>query len=489
MRLTHVMIKQYKHLKNVTLDMNTVSDQDEFPVYFCIGLNGSGKSTFLEAVALIFSRISQNELPGFMFELEYDIWCDADMVHVRVAPEKDRTKGKLHICVDEGAPFYSFEGMEKYLPYKVITYVSGPNSVMEQLVNGTAEDSLVSDVFDAAAKEDTEQIDSLLKSLSMVRTNPRILYLGESMANLVLFILCAWKPEHSSSYEEKREKIFSKISAGFRPRVVSVSAYNRPGGSLFSLFFQGKSEDGKSGLADWVNREDDGITGGMFVNGTEMSFCVGRICEEYSSPLQLLTVLLRAQNSGELRECHVQFQTKQDAAFLNEQALSDGELLWIARMGLILFASQEEINNCLFLFDEPDIHLNENWNVEFISQLRSLSKREAGRIETNSFWISTHSSLLLTDALPEHVFLFERRPDNISARMVPVSFFGAGRPEISESVFENSARIGEFAEERIETVIDRPDITPEELLQFINMMGAGIQRFRLLDKYYEMIKG
>lgn len=233
---------------------------------------------------------------------------------------------------------------------------------------------------------------------------------------------------------------------------------------------------------------EEGLTAGLLMEGMGRSCFVRRVCEEYSNPLQLLTVLLRALHAGELKECHIQFQTGEGEPFLNEQALSDGELLWAARMGLILFASLEENDNCLFLFDEPDIHLNENWNVEFISSLERLSQRGTGETAGNCFWIATHSSLLLTDALPGHVFLFEREEGEISVRKVPVSFFGAGRPEISESVFAGSARIGEYAKRRIELVINNSEIKPEQLMEFIDSTGAGIQRFRLLDKYYSMIR-
>ena len=195
MRLTHLMVRRYKHLSHVVLDVD--GTQKDFPVYFCIGLNGSGKSTLLEALALIFSRISQNELPGFEFELEYDIRCGGETAHVAVCPGKDHRKGKLSIRVNGGDPFFTFEGREKYLPYKVITCVSGPNSGMERLVNASARESLLSDVFDASARADTGEIDSLLRSLGAAGSNPRILYLGETMVNLVLFILCVWKPKQS----------------------------------------------------------------------------------------------------------------------------------------------------------------------------------------------------------------------------------------------------------------------------------------------------
>lgn len=485
MRLTRVALKNYKHLKNIELNMLKEEGGENFPVYFCIGVNGSGKSSFLEAIALIFSRISQNELPGFWFEIEYDIVCEGRIVHVKAAPGADREPGKLSIDID-GRKFYSFTGLEKYLPYKVVTYVSGPNSQMKQLVMKAAEDSIISDIYDAVRDENASLINESLQSLAVLGSNPRILYLDEGMAVLILFVLCAWMPRQDEEYAKKRNKLFEKWSGGFIPKALSISAGNDIEGSLFGQFFEKRTQEGKRGFADWITAEEEGITAVLRVAEKKGRYCVPEITDSYTNPLQLLTVLLQAKNRGELKECHVLFQTNERKDFLNEKALSDGELLWIARMGLVLLAGTEETDNCLFLFDEPDIHLNENWNVEFVSNLEMLAGRARESRRNHSFWISTHSSLLLTDALPDQVFLFERNQGMISARRVPISFFGASRHEISKRAFENSAQIGEFAEERIEAVL-QGDETPEELLKYIDMTGAGIQRFRLLDKYYEKI--
>lgn len=65
MKLLRIALKNYKHLKQIDLTVSESSGLQDFPAFFCIGLNGSGKSAFLEALALIFSRISQDELPGF----------------------------------------------------------------------------------------------------------------------------------------------------------------------------------------------------------------------------------------------------------------------------------------------------------------------------------------------------------------------------------------------------------------------------------------
>ena len=165
---------------------------------------------------------------------------------------------------------------------------------------------------------------------------------------------------------------------------------------------------------------------------------------------------------------------------MNEKALSDGELLWLARMGMVLTASQGETDNCLFLFDEPDVHLNESWNVEFVRRLEQMTWREEHR--NHCFWIATHSSLLLTDALPDQVFLFERQAEDVRARRIPISLFAGNRQEISRNVFRNDARIGEFADRRVREMLREQN--PERLEKYIEQVGSGIWRFKLLEKYY-----
>ena len=68
MKLEYLYIDGYKGLKRLKLQFK---ETGVVPVDFLIGCNGSGKSSVLEAVGLIFTRIMQNELPGFIFELKY----------------------------------------------------------------------------------------------------------------------------------------------------------------------------------------------------------------------------------------------------------------------------------------------------------------------------------------------------------------------------------------------------------------------------------
>lgn len=488
MRLTRIEIDGYKHLKKVKFDAEN-TDREKLPVYFLAGLNGTGKSAFLEAVALIFSRISQNELPGFGFKVSYEMVVDGKIVSVTASPEENREKGRLHIEAGDEV-FHSFEDHERYLPYKIFVCVSGQNSQMRQLILDAAKDSIFSDIYDAGIKEQPEEIEQLVHYLEELQQNPRVLYLDEQIAGLVLFVLCAWRPREDSNYIQLREKLLQKLGNGFYPRVLSITAVkDRIDTPLFSelMCTKGEAEEqGNQQLASWVSENDGRITAAYCITGEKGSFCAEQLAERYVSPLTLLVNLLQAKNSGEMQECHVLYQQEKGSDLLTERALSDGELLWIGRMGLVLLARQMEADNCLFLLDEPDVHLNESWNIDFVSYLQELTAiPENQKSMHHNFLVTTHSSLLLTDAQRNQTFLFGRKNGEIQVRQVPISLFAASRDEISQNMFQTSAEIGNYADRQSEEVLRKED-DPEKLAAYIKQMGPGIKRFQLWDKYFEL---
>ena len=492
MRLRKVKINGYKHLKNISVEMGELGNSSEgFPVKFLIGLNGTGKSAFLEAVALIFSRISQDELPGFWFEIEYTVFTEKREMVVNVRPEEDRAVGRLHIEID-GQVFRSFEKKKNYLPYKIITYVSGPNSQMEQLLGMASKNSLLSDIWDAGEKsEGREEIDQRLRSLAELGLNPRSLFLDEKMAVLALFVIFAWKPEADEEYLKLREEILHKIGNSFVPAALSLKTDSGcRATTLFSeLFYDAREvyESGAEKLYDWLSENESGRTAVYLLGGKTSDFCAEALRHRYPNPLQLLTVLLQGRKDGAMKECHMFFYTNGSKELLDEKSLSDGELLWAARMGLVLLARHVQTNNCLFLFDEPDVHLNENWNVDFVLFLKELSGGTDGDLH-HEFLVSTHSSLLLTDALPSQIYLFQRSGQDTQVTRARESYFGADRGNVSQQLFETAAEEGNYSKEVVEKILREVE-EPQVLKKHIDRMGPGYLRFCLMDKYFDICKG
>ena len=64
--------------------------------------------------------------------------------------------------------------------------------------------------------------------------------------------------------------------------------------------------------------------------------------------------------------------------------------------------------NTLFLYDEPDVHFNDDWNKDFMKILYELSKNTH-----HQFLIATHWTLLVTDARQEQLMLIHQVPEKI----------------------------------------------------------------------------
>lgn len=87
MKLDYLAIDGYKGLKK--LEINFQKQSSATAIDFLIGKNGSGKSSVLEAIGLIFTRIMQNETPGFAFELKYSM---SDGTQIQVRPQTEAGK-------------------------------------------------------------------------------------------------------------------------------------------------------------------------------------------------------------------------------------------------------------------------------------------------------------------------------------------------------------------------------------------------------------
>ena len=112
MKLVYLYIDGYKGLKRLKLQFK--EQTGVVPVDFLIGCNGSGKSSVLEAVGLIFTRIMQNELPGFIFELKYRM---PDGTGIYVKPQKkgfcdaSGRRRKLYVELEKNGKKLAYVGL------------------------------------------------------------------------------------------------------------------------------------------------------------------------------------------------------------------------------------------------------------------------------------------------------------------------------------------------------------------------------------------
>ena len=534
MQLERVRIQNYKCLKDVDVTFRSPAGERDFFAHFLVGVNGSGKSCFLEALGLIFTCVMQGEPPGFPFALEYRVRRGEARVTVRPAR---RDGGKLRVSVTAGGKTQKLDRVpDEYLPRRIVAFSSGANHMMESALLSAPRASLVRDLYDLAGPwggkaeavlrgaEREAEISRVLERYQALDTDPRVFSVDGAAARLVAPALFAVVPhfadrELAESYFRLRDRLLRRIGGKFRPAAFSVTVdeemleravtdrRNSPQFGLLAKLFRHRQPDGGGPLHTWMVRRpilsppDAPWYGREAEGGPRMAQTAVFALEPWEGeperdwmwspalsrefdgdPMVLLNVLMAARRGNILRDVQLAFRGEE--GLLGLEALSDGELMWLARMGLALMSRLSGSAGTLFLFDEPDIHFNNEWNMDFVKLLRQCGETPAEALE-HEFVIATHSTLLLTDAYPEQISLFSSAGGRgVRVEETPVSPFAAQQDELARRLFSASA-VGSYAMDRVDSLMERAR-TPEELLELIEKTGPGYQRFRLYERYHEL---
>ena len=520
MKLEYIYLDGYKGLKDLSIRFREQSSPSA--IDFLIGRNGSGKSSVLEAIGLIFTRIMQNELPGFPFEIRYRM---PDGAKISVKPQEqtiydDRgRRKKLFIEVEQNGEKSRYDTIpNKYLPDRIITYCSGANSSMEEILVSSPRDSLVSDLYDLsvlkAEEQDLELKNEILDFYRRLDVNPRVLYLDAVTSKFVLPVLCAVLPldvenadgkEESLNYFRLRNMLTERLNMNMLPVAFSFRVNNDilekadklPQINMLRQLIENDTSEKSEPYSDKVVTkflsENAGEDGSIPTESTvlflyeqlkasdEKSYYHRRLQEFFDgNPFMLLSVLLTAYRLGIISNIHFSYKNAGESGVYDTEAFSDGELMWLARAGLVLMAQRYCGKNTLFLYDEPDVHFNDDWNKDFIKMIYELS-----RGAQHEFLIATHSTLILTDAMYEQVNLFDNRSGKkTEVKNINISTFAAQRDEISDQIFDTEA-IGSYASDSVESMMQETD--PEKMKENIEKLGPGYERFRMYEQLYALM--
>jgi Predicted ATPase len=530
MKLMHVWINGYKHLKDTHVSFNKTPSEgifkDALPLRFFIGLNGSGKSVFLEALCLLFSRVVQNEVPGFDFSLAYCIRRQGKDFYVKVCNRTGEHKLDIQVSEGENSQPYtisSFSGRMELLPDYVFTCASGRNNNFYDIVVQSPKTSLYSDLFDASrlgksrlsAESRRVEITQILRSLKRLEENPICIFIDEQNAVFTLIAFFAALPGHfdSSSAEEylscRREVLRMLTSA---PQPVSVTLVLdaktltdlgdelREYGPLFSTMYTQEKQPESPYAWDTERLYQDEALDSAGDHGDRVITFLLEPCpsksgddkfiqylsDAYSNPMELLSKLVLARNRGIIKDAHIAFHIQGTDDLLLENALSEGEYMLLVRLGLLALGRQGNRDcQCLYLLDEPDVYLNEHWNVDFVSMIHRLYQNTQPQHE---IIVATHSSLILTDALPDQLYYFQQREHGVDCYNIKASTFGGSRNEIMQALFQTENSVGNYAYEKVNEILKHEDRI-EELEKLLDNVGSGYLRLRLLDKIQTIKEG
>lgn len=162
---------------------------------------------------------------------------------------------------------------------------------------------------------------------------------------------------------------------------------------------------------------------------------------------------------------------------------SDGERTFLARMCMLsLFGA----GNALILLDEPEVHFNDYWKRKLLRLLdQSLRGHHSHAI------LTTHSSIVLTDARPGQIIVLRRDEDGFTRtpQHGPVRTFAADPSDVLVTVFGAEQATGAKSSEEIQRLLQAYGTAPppqrpllrSQLEALSADLAPGFWRYRIAD--------
>ncbi len=458
MQMRHLYIKHFRNLRDIAMDFNThllplsgvPSDTPLKTIrsHVFIGQNGTGKSNLIEALITIFRDVDLDRDAAFDYRLEYDIRGHT----VRIEADTTRQQ-RPFVWVDSQTESQGhLLKNRELLPSHIFAYYSGRNERIEALFlehqrrfnrrqEIVTEERLPAELLRnfngsladiSAIEEAKKREDSRLRQLGDDRLR-RLFYCRGGHSQLVL-LACLLSDDlvfqkvlknlHIESLESAlfvlkepyrlREKRRSgrfdqnEINEGdprfwyargnvvseFLDKLWQVAWAPIEQEATKQIDFRGRTEKQKQ-LYLFVPSQEKLKQLGELVGGTDSFFryaegaYIGDLIEEVR-----ITVKKRDEHGG-----NVSFTQ-----------LSEGELQMLTVLGLMRITRED---NCLFLLDEPDTHLNPIWKLRYFDDIEGvLSSEEDPLVQGESqILLTTHDPMMVGSLRREQVHILRRDGD------------------------------------------------------------------------------
>ncbi|MFV5703075.1 restriction system-associated AAA family ATPase [Flavobacterium sp. XS2P12] len=507
---------------NKLYEFNTSFREDRLSTKIFAGLNGSGKSNFLELFSEIFyyleifhlNTVSDEEKKSknFGFEIEYYLpmvrttpivlesnkGIHFDMLIRIVKPLGDIPEFS-YMSLDEQEFKRVDEMTEMFLPTKVIAYTSGQNELLSNPYY-----KLKYHYFKAFEEK------KKLKEEEEISENHRLFYLDYN-ANFSIFIANMLLANEEKLQLVKKELKINELQS-FRITINTDELYQKVipvsdkiGENLSKL---------KLCSTTWTEKKvgkynllilDYFITPATkdafelhFTNSFKLftAFYELEIFNLYLVNSKTRSLILNANKTLNISDemskpdpSRMVFRIEKViiSKIIEEgkpekniyyKSLSDGEHQFNEVIGTVLMMQEE---GCLFLMDEPDTHFNPMWRAKMIEMLNNVSAichDENGKIEKvrkHEIIVTTHSPFVISDSQKEDVYKFSKgdyeKPE--------IQTYGGSVGMILETIFERDISISDYSNidliELKKSIKSLADIqrVKKELLKF----GESVEKF------------
>ncbi|MDR6368851.1 restriction system-associated AAA family ATPase [Chryseobacterium bernardetii] len=512
----------------------------EFHPYCFAGLNGSGKSNVLEALANIFYHLEcctlNSEYSEYLkssefqkskgiptsYELEYyiipkdsDKRSENDFVNVIIRKEKNeapKIKIKAQDQKEEGVSFQVLsESIRTFLPELVIGYSSGENEILSL----------------PFIKSRLLQLDEYyyhLKNIGKIelkydldkKPESSLVYMDYHMSQAIL--LSNFLLQDNTTLEPIKNQLDIDRLDSFRLVINNHKLYHKDDdldmGYLLPLVKDTVDKLRKCSTINYFEKKDNGDEYLEYLdfyvdNATKEAFR-----KHFVTPLrlfkafQVLSLLnLRVIDKDLKKEIYksdslyamykIPTYKEQEHIFhfnlfkikkndssdkMLLKAFSDGEHQFLHTMGICLMLQDK---NTLFLLDEPETHFNPEWRSEFISLLKESLGMSGVNHLMRDIIITSHSPFIISDCYPDKVIIFDKGKQPQNAIDLNVETFGTSVNLLTNKIFKRKNTIGNYSLSKIAEFRKR-SLNGEETNKLIeeinNELGDSIEKLILIKE-------
>ncbi|MBH3463608.1 AAA family ATPase [Pseudomonas carnis] len=179
---------------------------------------------------------------------------------------------------------------------------------------------------------------------------------------------------------------------------------------------------------------------------------------------------------GKLPLAVVDIELSDGTSFASIDDLSDGEAQLLHTIGAVrLFGDTES----LFIFDEPETHLNPSWRTRYHLDFKQASPG----LVTSQALISSHSPFLISSLHREAVYHFEKIDGQSSMASPSSETFGASFEVLIKKFFGLRSAISQTAVDEIRRQLDDNNLDNAHKRQWIEeQLGESMERAYLLKR-------
>lgn len=508
---------------------------------FCFaGLNGSGKSNVLEALANIFYHIEScanvNQPQVFVDNFdEKDCKPDAFLLQYYILKEKgakatienftlvtvQKRVGKRPEMHHQPYPFNGEKikisvvaqkngkiqaEAKKYLPDLVIGYSSGENEILSIPFLKTR---LVH--FD-------EYLEALNENLKYNEPESSLIYIDYEMSQAVL--LSNYIFQEDFVLEPLEAELGIKSIKRFR---MNINKHLEGNNNIIDRYSETLSKFRKCSTSYYEN--DTNLTLDFWVNPeTKKAFDINfkdGIFELFRAFQILYTLNYRAvaneikadvyQSKGYYTDGKVPRPAPEETVFhfldyyiekenivtkeishLLMKNLSDGEQQFLHTLGICLMLKNK---SAILLLDEPETHFNPDWRSKFIRTLQKSLEASKTKNIMKDVLITSHSPFIISDCFPDKVIVFKKGEDPKNAQEMKFRTYGTSTDLIMENLFKKNYTIGDKSRKEIEEILkeieNKETLLPKEVLKYKNKvshLGDSMEKILLFAKLNELEK-